>query len=122
VNLEKGAVFSSKIEIGDNSGIGVDCRIAEQVSIGNRVMMGPECIIFTRNHKFNRHKKAYSGYTKVEKVVIEDKVWIGARCIILPGVTIGEGATIGAGSVVSKDVPPYTVVAGNPASVVKNLL
>ncbi|MEH7581800.1 DapH/DapD/GlmU-related protein, partial [Priestia megaterium] len=61
----------------------------------------------------------FEGYTKREPVIIEDRVWIGARCIILPGVTIGKGATVGAGAVVTKDVPPYTVVAGNPAKVVK---
>jgi acetyltransferase-like isoleucine patch superfamily enzyme len=52
-------------------------------------------------------------------VVVEDHVWIGARAIILPGVTLGEGCVIGAGAVVTKDVPPYTIAVGNPARVVR---
>ncbi|MDH4236354.1 MAG: hypothetical protein OEV17_03815 [Nitrospira sp.] len=58
---------------------------------------------------------------KVGKVDIHDKAWIGLDAIILKGVTIGEGAIVGAGSVVSKDVPPFTIVAGNPARVVREL-
>jgi galactoside O-acetyltransferase len=54
-------------------------------------------------------------------VKIEDKVWIGFNSIILKGVTVGEGAIVGAGSVVTKDVPPYTIVAGNPARIIREL-
>ena len=58
---------------------------------------------------------------KKSPVIIEDKVWIGTRSIILKGVTVGEGAIVGAGSVVTKDVQPWTVVAGNPAQKIKEL-
>ena len=54
-------------------------------------------------------------------IVIKDKAWIGFNSIILKGVTIGEGAIVGAGSVVTKDVPPYTIVAGNPARIVREI-
>ena len=84
-------------------------------------MMGPECMIYTSNHGMDRTDipmwKQQS--TEVEPVVIGNDVWIGARVIILPGVHIGDGCVIGAGSVVTKDVEEYTVVAGNPAKFIR---
>ena len=59
------------------------------------------------------------GFTEVDPIVIEDDVWIGARVIILKGVTIGKGSIIGAGSVVTKDVEPYSIVGGNPAKLIR---
>ena len=121
VNIEKGAQFSSEVTLGDNSGIGVNAQIAPYVTIGSDVMMGPECLIYTSNHGMERmglpmwRQKS----SKTEPVVIGNDVWIGARVIILPGVHIGDGSVIGAGSVVTKDVEPYSIVAGNPAHVIK---
>ncbi|MGN7086403.1 DapH/DapD/GlmU-related protein, partial [Neisseria sp. P0001.S005] len=71
---------------------------------------------------FNPETRRFEGYTDISPIVIEDDVWIGRRAIIMGGVTIGKGAVIGAGSVVTKDVPPYCVAAGNPAIVRKKLL
>ena len=85
-------------------------------------MMGPECLFYSTNHKFNPETRRFEGYTDIRPIVIEDDVWIGRRAIIMGGVTIGKGAVIGAGSVVTKDVPPYCVAAGNPAIVRKKLL
>ena len=121
VNIEKGAHFSPQVKIGDNSGIGVNAQIAPYVTIGSDVMMGPDCLIYTSNHGMKKRDipmwKQES--SKTEPVVIGNDVWIGARVIILPGVTIGDGSVIGAGSVVTKDVEPYSIVAGNPARVIK---
>lgn len=122
MNIEKGAVFHNSLVIGNNSGVGVNCLISNHVVIGNNVMMGPECLIYTNGHKFNKVTLQYEGYTESKPVFIEDDVWLGARCTILPGVTIGKGSTVGANSVVTKSVPPYSVAAGNPAKIVKNLL
>ena len=61
------------------------------------------------------------GCVNSQPIVIEDDAWIGMNCIILKGVTVGRGAVVGAGSVVTKDVPPWTLVAGNPARVIKEL-
>ncbi len=60
------------------------------------------------------------GMTETKPVTIEDDVWIGTRVIILPGLTIGRGSILGAGTVVTKDIPPFSVVVGNPGRIVKN--
>lgn len=122
VNIEHGAFFASgrEIEIGDNSGLGINCRVTGPLVIGNDVMMGPNVMIFTQNHKNDRTDIPMRLQTAPKQPVkIGDDVWIGANAIILPGVTIGNGAIIAAGSVVTKDVPDYAVVGGNPARIIK---
>jgi maltose O-acetyltransferase len=123
INIEKGVYFGdgSQIEIGDNSGIGVNCQVCGPVIIGNNVMMGPEVIILTINHKYDRLDISMleQGHQPPEPVIIADDVWIGTRAIILPGISIGRGAIIGAAAVVTKNVPEYAIVCGNPAKVVK---
>ena len=122
VNIEKGARFSPHITIGYHSGLGINSVIGNDVHIGDHVMMGPECHIYTRNHKISRTDIPIreQGYDEVNPVYIEDDVWIGARVIILPGIRIGKGSVIGAGAVVTKDIVPYSVVGGVPARVIKN--
>lgn len=122
VNIERGAIIMESLIIGDNSGVGVKSVIGDKVTIGRNVMMGPECLIYTTNHNFDKSSKRFDGKTEIRPVMIKDDVWIGARVTILPGVTISEGVIIGAGAVVTKNVPPYCVVAGNPAKIVKRLL
>lgn len=122
LDIEHGAFFGSggEIEIGDNSGIGLDCRVNGPLKIGRDVMMGPDVMIFTQNHANDRLDIPMNLQT-APKVPVEigDDVWIAARVIILPGVKIGSGSIIGAGAVVTKDVPEYAVVGGNPARVLK---
>jgi maltose O-acetyltransferase len=91
------------------------------VIIGKDVMMGPEVMIYTSNHETNRTDMPMieQGDTQAIPVVIEDDVWIGARAILLPGVHIGKGAIVAAGSIVTKAVPPYTIVGGNPAKEIR---
>ena len=121
VNIEKNALFSSKVSLGDYSGIGVNAKLYGTVSIGNYVMMGEDCTIITRNHRFDRTDipMMEQGFEKERPVTIEDDVWIGDRVTILPGVTVGSGSIIAAASVVTHDVPPYAIVAGIPAKVIK---
>jgi maltose O-acetyltransferase len=124
INVEKGAYFGDGrgIRIGSHSGIGVNCEIHGPLLIGNDVMMGPEVIIITRNHEFSdlTTPMRLQGHLEDRQVTIGDDVWIGTRVIILPGVTVGRGAIIGAGAVVTKDVPEYAIVAGNPARIIGN--
>ncbi|MFE4350597.1 acyltransferase [Peribacillus butanolivorans] len=122
INVEKGAIFSQKIVIGNNSGIGVNCTLDGPVTIGNDVMIGPNVEIYTRNHRHDRIDVPMNsqGDETYKEVIIGNDVWIGSRVIILPGVTIGNGAILGAASVISKNVEPYTIVVGNPARKVKS--
>lgn len=121
VNVEKGASFSGRVHLGNNSGIGINASIGGTCYIGNDVMMGPQCIIYTRNHKTDDVTTTMrgQGFCEEKPVIIGDDVWIGGRVIILPGVSIGSHSIIGAGSVVTKNVPEWAVVAGNPAIVKK---
>ncbi len=121
VNVERGAYFTRLLEVGNNSGIGVNCYISGKVIIGNDVMMAPNVSILTVNHNYMDKKLliAEQGNSSEKPVVIGNDVWIGMNAIILPGVNIADGCVIGAGAVVTKDTEPYSVVAGNPACVVK---
>lgn len=122
VNIERHSHFGRNIVLGDYSGIGSRCHVPNGVVIGSHVMMGPEVVFYVRNHLFSRLDvpMCQQGFGEVKPIVIEDDVWIGRRVIILPGVTIGRGSVIGAGAVVAKDIPPYSVVVGNPCKVVRN--
>lgn len=121
VNIQKGAEFSIRVSLGDYSGIGINAQIKGKCTIGKYVMMGPDCTIYTRNHKFSDTSKPMmeQGYEEEKEVVIGDDVWIGGNVTILPGVKIGSHSIIGACSVVTKDVPEYAIVAGNPARIKK---
>ena len=121
VNIQPKAVISKRVSIGDYSGVGEQSLVQGNVTIGNHVMMGPQVYIYTQNHSFARTDiyMDEQGFSPEKPVKIEDDVWIGARATILPGVTVGKGSIIGAAAVVTKDVPPYAVVGGNPARVVK---
>jgi chloramphenicol O-acetyltransferase type B len=113
--------FGLNTSIGDFSSFN-GCEIFGKgsVTFGNYFHSGNGLTIFTSNHNYNSEKAIPYDETKITKdVIIEDFVWIGQNVIILPGVTIGEGAIVGAGSVVSKNVPNYAIVAGNPAKVIK---
>lgn len=122
VNIEHGAFFASgkDIVIGNNSGIGLNCRVAGPLTIGNDVMMAPNVTIVTQNHKMSDLTIPMRLQTAPKKaVVIKDDVWIGTNAVILPGVTIGKGSVIGAGAIVTKDVADYAIVGGNPAKVIR---
>ena len=121
VNIEQGASFTKDLSIGDRSGVGINCKLYGKVSIGKYVNMGPEVYIYTTNHGYDRIDipMQQQGYTVEKPVVIEDDVWIGSRVTILPGVHIGQGAIIGASAVVTHDVEPFTIVAGNPAKLIR---
>ena len=122
VNIQPHATIARRVEIGDFSGVGRNSLLQGGVKLGKHVMMGPEVLIYTQNHDFSRTDipMDQQGWSEEKPVVIEDDVWIGSRVTILPGVTIGKGSVIGASAVVTKSVPPYSVVAGNPAIVVKS--
>jgi maltose O-acetyltransferase len=116
--------FGRGIRIGDNSGLGAGAELHGPLTIGSNVMISPAVLIHTRNHEFSDTKIPINaqGYRAPRLVTIEDDVWVGARVIILPGVTIGRGSVVGAGTVLSRSVPPYSIVAGNPGRAVRSRL
>lgn len=122
VNVERGAVFSPDIEIGDNSGLGVKSEIYGPVKIGNQVMMGPEVVVYTRNHK---HEKGVAfceqGYEDYVPVEIGNNVWIGHRVMFMPGSSVGSNVVIGAGAVVTGNFGDNVIIGGVPAKVIRKM-
>jgi acetyltransferase-like isoleucine patch superfamily enzyme len=132
---------TGRVEIGDRTFIGGSSLVcAEHIRIGDDVLISWGCTFMDTNaHSLKSAERANDvkdwlymlqnpNSDSIRKnwdnirsapIIIQNKAWIGFNCIILKGVTIGEGAVVAAGSVVTKDVPPYTVVAGNPAQIVK---
>ncbi len=108
------------IKIGKNVFINACCRFQDQggIEIGDGSLIGHNTTIATLNHDFNPDKRQNLTPSSVK---IGKNVWIGSDCTILPGVEIGDGAIIGAGSVVTKSVPKNTIAVGNPARVIKEL-
>ena len=106
------------LEIGAYSSIGDRTQIhcGNRVSIGTHVLISWDVNII----EFDYHAPG-GGVPEPRPIIIEDEAWIGARCIITKGVTIGKGAILAAGAVVTKDVPPFTLVAGNPARPIKTV-
>lgn len=110
------------ITLGNNVRIGEKSYINALggLKIGNNVHLGPQVFIWTSIHSYEKPEKLPYDDIEIKKpVTINDNVWIGAKAVIIPGVTISEGAVIGMGAVVTKDVPPCAVVGGNPAKILK---
>lgn len=114
VKIERKASFGPLLSIGNNSGVGINCIIDGEVNIGDNVLMGPDCIIYTSAHKHDRTDIPIikQGMESPRPVTIGNDVWIGSKVVILPGVHIGDGAIIGTCAVVTKDVPPFAIAGG----------
>jgi acetyltransferase-like isoleucine patch superfamily enzyme len=114
---------AARITIGNDTRIHGSCLHATtSIEVGNRVLIAANCqIIDSHGHDLCLDDPQNRIYSRDEgrPIVIEDNVWIGAGCIIMPGVTIGEGAVIGAQSVVTKSIPPRVVAGGSPARVIR---
>jgi maltose O-acetyltransferase len=111
-----------KLRVGINSAWSQGClfNCDGGLIIGNNVLIGPHVCIHTTNHNYEDKATLIrlQGNTP-EPVIIEDDVWVGANCVILPGVKLGKGCVVGAGSIVTKNIPSYCVAVGNPAHVIK---
>ena len=90
------------------------------VTIGDHVLIGPSVSLYSVGHPLDLEERA-AGWEFGIPIIIEDHVWIGGGCTILPGVTIGRGSVIGAGSVVTKSIPPMSLAVGNPCRVIRSL-
>ncbi len=112
--------YGTNIELGEDCYINFNCNFVDdgKIIIGNKVMFGPAVTIATVGHPINPD---YREYMFADSVVIKDNCWIGAGTTILPGVTIGENTVIGAGSVVTEDIPPNCIAVGNPCRVLREI-
>lgn len=114
--------YGSHIELGENFYANTSCVMLDvgKITIGKNVMFGPHVSIYTAGHPLHPDSRN-SGYEYGIAVTIGDNVWIGGSCVILPGVKIGNNAVIGAGSVVTKDIPDNVCAAGNPCRVIRDI-
>lgn len=108
--------------IGDHTRVGLHNTIIGPVDIGSHVNLAQGITVTALNHNFSdANKRIDEQGVSTSPVTIEDDVWIGANAVILPGVTIGEHCVVAAGAIVTKDVPPHSLVAGVPAKVIKKI-
>jgi maltose O-acetyltransferase len=112
--------YGTNIEIGDETYINFNCNFVDdtKIIIGKNVMFGPSVTIATVGHPIHPD---YRGYMYADPVKIENNCWIGANVTICPGVTIGANTVIGAGSVVTKDIPANSIAVGNPCRVMRTI-
>jgi len=100
--------------------MGVLITTSGGVEIGDRTLIGYRTQIISANHVIpDGNSRIFDSGHERKKVVVENDVWIGANCLIMPGIRIGEGAIVAGGSVVTKDVAPFTIVAGAPAKLIR---
>ena len=110
------------VMIGDHTRIGLHNTIIGPVTIGNHVNLAQGITVTALNHNFSdAEKRIDEQRVNTTPVVIGDDIWIGANAVILPGVTIGSHSVVAAGSVVTKDVPPHSLVAGVPAKIIRQI-
>lgn len=114
--------FGLQITVGEHFVGNFNLTILDEapVSIGDHVFIGPNCSLCTINHAFHADQRNV-GIMCAKPIRIGNDVWIASNVVVLPGVTIGDGAIIGAGSVVTKDVPPRVLAAGNPCQVIREI-
>lgn len=124
VIIKTNAYFGTGAElvIGDRSQLGVNCKVESDLVMGDDVVMGPDVFIMSSAHAFERLDVPINrqGNLPRRPVTVGNDVWIGTRVVILPGVRVNDQAVIGAGSIVTRDVPARAIVAGNPAKVIRN--
>ena len=113
--------FGQNIHVGDNFHADYNCTMLDlaEIRIGNNCLIGPDVGIYTAGHRLEPEGRTLDVYG--QPITIGDDVWIGGHSTILPGVTIGDGAVVAAGAVVTKDVPDNVVVGGIPAKVIKKI-
>ena len=123
--IESGACINNAVGdviIGDHTRIGLHNTIIGPVNIGHHVNLAQGITVTALNHNFEDSEKRIDEQgVSTTPVVIEDDVWIGANAVILPGVRVGTHSVVAAGAVVTKEVPPHSIVAGIPAKIIKKI-
>ena len=131
VDIDFHCEYGKNIHVGSQVIINMNCTFVDnnRIDIGNRVLIASDVKMYTATHSTDPSVRNYSPnsdpdfwcQTYSKPIRIEDEVWIGGGAILLPGVTIGRGSVIGAGAVVTRDIPPYCVAVGNPCRVIKKI-
>jgi len=121
VNRKVDVASGKRVTVGNNCALGPGMVIIGDVVVGDDLMSGPDVVMISYNHRVDDTSRPMrvQGASESRPVVIGDDVWIGMRAMIMPGVTVGSHAIIAAGSVVTKDVPEWGIVGGNPAKILK---
>ena len=114
--------YGYNIEVGENFFMNMNCVILDgaKVTFGDNVFVAPSCGFYTAGHPLDKERRN-RGLEYAYPITIGHNVWIGAQVCVLPGVTIGDNSVIGAGSVVTKDVPSNVLAAGNPCRVIREI-
>lgn len=114
--------YGYNIEIGENFYSNVNCVILDEAAVrfGNNVFVGPNCAFYTAGHPLDAGLRC-SGLEFARPITVGNEVWIGGNVVVLPGVTIGDGCVIGAGSVVTRDIPAACLAFGNPCRIIRKL-
>lgn len=114
--------YGYNIEIGEDFYANVNCVILDgaKVTFGNNVFIAPNCGFYTAGHPLDIAQRN-SGLEYAQPITVGNDVWIGANVAVLPGVTIGDGCVIGAGSVVTRDIPAHSLAVGNPCRVIRRI-
>ncbi|WP_295895702.1 sugar O-acetyltransferase [uncultured Vibrio sp.] len=118
--------YGDTVYIGDDVFINSNFTLVNsgKISIGSRVMIAPNVSFFSINHGLCFETRKTHNNVRIDfpaPITVEDDVWIGGHTVVLAGVTIGKGSVIGAGSVVTKDIPPNTLACGNPAKIIRQI-
>ena len=131
IDIDFHCEYGKNIHLGDHVIINMNCTFVDnnRIDIGSRVLIASDVKMYTATHSTQPSVRNHSGHpdpafwcqTYSRPITIEDEVWIGGGAIVLPGVTIGKGSVIGAGAVVTKDIPPYSVAVGSPARVIRQV-
>ncbi len=108
------------VVLGNNALVGLRCTVIGPVEIGNDVLLAQNIVLSGQNHGYEDISKSIREQKSItKKITIKDRAWIGANAVVVAGITIGTHSIVAAGSVVTKDVPDFTIVGGNPAKILK---
>ena len=121
VNPQADIGSGRRVSVGNNCNLAERLKVIGDLTLGNDVMLGPEVVFISYNHAVDDLEVPMraQGATESKPIHVGDDVWIGMRAMIMPGVTIGSHAIVAGGSVVTKDVPEWAIVGGNPAKLIK---
>jgi maltose O-acetyltransferase len=123
VRVNPKANFGSgrRISVGDNCNLSSGMKVIGDLVLGDDVMLGPEVVFISYNHEVSDLEVPMraQGATESKPIIVGNDVWIGMRAMIMPGVTIGSHSIVAGGSIVTKDVPEWAIVGGNPAKIIK---